>query len=148
MTSFSFHAQCYDRLGIFMPTLATGLKILTSRACEITTIRELDEDLGEKDKTSTETARRFLMNLTKIKEIDALPKTLCSEAEEIAGNGATADGGVPGYVSLAYIFCESKTTGERTSKIACSKSMVSKHTVPVNEALGRNLQMDGHYQSY
>ena len=96
-----------------------GLKILTSRACELTTINELDEDLGEKDKNFIETAKSFLMNLAKTKEIEPLPKTLCSEAEEVTGIGATADGGVPGYGSLAYIICENKSTVERTSKIAC-----------------------------
>ena len=49
--------------------------------------------------------RGFLMNLSKIKDINPLPKTLCSEAEEVAGIGSTANGGVPAYGSLAYIKC-------------------------------------------
>ena len=60
-----------------MLNLAMGLKILTSRAWELTIIRQLDVDLGEKDKEFTVTARRFFMNLSKIKDIDPSPKTLC-----------------------------------------------------------------------
>ena len=51
-----------------MPSLATGLKILTSRAYELTTTRELDVDLDEKDKKFTGTAKKFLMNLPKVKD--------------------------------------------------------------------------------
>ena len=82
--------------------------------------------------------RRFLVNSDKIKDIEPLPKTLCSEL----GIGAIANGGVPQYGSLAYIIWENKSTGEKTSKIACSKSKVSKRTIPANEALSRILQMD------
>ena len=81
-----------------MPMLSMGLEILTSRACELTTIRELDEDLSERDKDFT--SKRFLVNLAKVKEIEPLPKTLCSESEEVIEIGGDAVEGVPGFGRL------------------------------------------------
>ena len=41
-------AQSYDQLGIFMSCITTGLKILTSRSCELASKTEMDIDLEKK----------------------------------------------------------------------------------------------------
>ena len=69
---------------------------MTSRACELTTIREHDENLGQRNKEFTETAKRFLVYLSRVKEIEPLSKTLCLESDKIIGIRDTADGVVPG----------------------------------------------------
>ena len=43
------YGQAYDRLGLFMASLSMGLKILTSHACELSDVSELDLSLAERD---------------------------------------------------------------------------------------------------
>ena len=62
-------AQSYDRLGIFMSCITTGLKILTSRSCELVSITEMDVDLKEKDADFVKVVRNFLKNLKLVHSI-------------------------------------------------------------------------------
>ena len=48
------------RLGIFMACISTGLKILTSRSCELASITELDLDLDQKDADFSKVTKNFL----------------------------------------------------------------------------------------
>ena len=41
-------AQAYDRLGLFMGAMSMGLKIHTSRSCELADVSELELNLSEK----------------------------------------------------------------------------------------------------
>ena len=59
----------------------------------------------------------------------------CKESEEIVGIGGTADGGVTGFASFGYIICRYKNANKKSCRIACSKSKVSKRSIPANEAL-------------
>ena len=52
------------------------------------------------------------------------------------------DRGLQAFGGSVYFLSTHKTTKERESKIAASKSKVSKRNVPANEALGRPLGMD------
>ena len=89
-------------------------------------MHEFDLDVAEKDEEFTNTARKFLMNLTKTGEILPLTKTLCLDEEDIVGAGSTADGENPGYGSLGYIISENRVTKKRSSVIAVSNLEISK----------------------
>ena len=80
-------AQSYDRLGIFMSCITTGLKILTSRSCELASITEMDIDLKEKDADFVKVVKNFLKNLKLVHTILPLPQWICGRGEEIIGIG-------------------------------------------------------------
>ena len=135
-------AQSYDRLGIFMSCITTGLKILTSRSCELASITEMDIDLEEKDADFVKVVGNFLKNLKLVHTILPLHQWICGRGEEIIGIGSTCDGGVPAFGCVNYLICRNTSTKEKISKICCSKSKISKRSVPANEALARMLQAD------
>ena len=118
-------AQSYDRLGIFMSCITTGLKILTCHSCELASINEMDLDLKEKDADFVRVTKNFLQNLQLVHTILPLPQWTCGEGEEIIGIGSTCDGGVPAFGCVNYLICQNISTKEKTSKICCSKSKIS-----------------------
>ena len=125
-----------------MSCITTGLKILTSRSCELASITEMDVDLREKDADFVKVVRNFLKNLKLVHSILPLPQWICCSKEEIIGIGSTCDGGVPAFGCVNYLICRNTSSKERRSKICCSKSKISKRSVPANEALARMLQAD------
>ena len=64
----------------------------------------------------------------RVKDILALPPGLCMDGQDVVGS--TFDGGIPGFGAVGYVVCEDNVTKEKTSKLACSKSKISKRTVP------------------
>ena len=113
-----------------------GLKILTSRACELADISELDLNLSGKDQDFVDIAKKFLLNLMRVKDIIPLPQCLRT------GIGFTSDGGIPVFGAVGYVIIKDNVTLRQSSRLVCSKSKISKRTVPANESLARILQMD------
>ena len=76
------------------------------------------------------------------KTIKPTRTNLIGENYELTTLGAYVDGGLPAFGGSVYFLSTHRTTKERESMIAASKSKVSKRTVPANEALARPLGMD------
>ena len=62
-------AQTYCRLGNLLGPLITCIKALSSRACELAGVHELELDLEERDPAFVYWERTFIRNLKHIKEI-------------------------------------------------------------------------------
>ena len=125
-----------------MSCISTGLKVITSRSCELASISELDLDLDLKDPDFVQVARKFLKNLKLVETDLPLPQGICREAEEILAIDSTCDGAIPRFGSIAYLVCQDVITEERKSSICCSKSVISKCMISANESLARILQAD------
>ena len=125
-----------------MACISTGLKILTSRSCELASITKLDLDLVQRNPDFVKVTKNFLKNLQLVHTILPLPQWTCAETDEIIAVGSTCDGSIPGFGCVNYLICQNMSTKKKTSRICCSKSKVSKRTVPANEALARILQLN------
>ena len=111
-------------------------------SCELASITELELDLDQKDADFLEVTKKFLRNLRLVDNILPLPQWTCGETEEIIAVGSTCDGGILGFWCVNYLICQNMSTQEKTSRICCSRSKVSKRTILANEALVRILQLD------
>ena len=67
-----------------MSCMSMGLKILTSRSCELANISELDLDLAERDPDFILVAKKFLKSLTRVKYIFPLPQGICKDGEDVS----------------------------------------------------------------
>ena len=118
------------------------MKVLLSRSCEIMPYAELDKPIIEKDKEFAELITRVLESCKKWKTIKPTRTNLIGENYELTALGAYVDGGLPAFGGSVYFLSTHRTTKERESMIAASKSKVSNRTVPANGALARRLGMD------
>ena len=135
-------AQLYDRSGRLLGPAITTMKVLLSRSCEIMPYAELDKPIIEKDKEFAELITRVLESCKKWKTIKPTRTNLIGENYELTALGAYVDNGLPAFGGSVYFLSAHKTTRERDSMIAASKSKVSKISVPANEAQARRLGMD------
>ena len=74
-----------------MGCMSLGLKILTSRICELADVSELDLDLAERDTDFMVIANKFLQNLTRFKDILPQPQGLCMDGQDVIGVCSTCD---------------------------------------------------------
>ena len=93
--------------------------LTTVRAKQIN-VSELDLDLVKRDTDFIVIAKKFLQNLTCVKDILPRPQGICMDNQDVVSVGSTCDGGIPGFRAIGYVICEDTVTKERTSKLACS----------------------------
>ena len=67
-----------------MSCMRMGLKILTFRSCELADISELGLDLAERDPNFILIIKKFLKNLTQVKDIIPLPQGICKDGEDVS----------------------------------------------------------------
>ena len=79
-----------------MSYISMGLKILNFRSCELADISGLDLDLAKRDPDFILVAKKFLKNLTLVKDILPLPQGICKDVEDVVAIASTCDGGIPG----------------------------------------------------
>ena len=95
-------AQAYDRLGLFIGPIISGLKILVSRSTELSTATQLDKSLAKVDMEFVNTCGKFLKDLPNLKKLKPHPKELIPQGNRLLGIYGMRDG-VPGYSSISYI---------------------------------------------
>ena len=76
------------------------------------------------------------------KSIKPTRTNLIGEGCDLTALGACVDGGLPAFGGILYFISTHKITKQKESMIGASKSKLSKHTVPANEAQARPLGMD------
>ena len=101
-----------------MSCITTGLKILTSRSCELASITEMDLELDQKDADFVKVTKNFLKNLQLVHTILPLPQWTCGEVEKIIAIGSTCDGGIPAFGCVNYLICQNKGKKRRAESVA------------------------------
>ena len=69
MTFLRLSAQCYCKLANLLGPLMFATKMLTSRACEIASVDELNLDLQERDPEFVILCKEFIGNLRRVEDI-------------------------------------------------------------------------------
>ena len=67
-------AQAYNRLGVFIGPIISGLKILVSKSTDLATNQQLDKPKIDLKPEFVDTCAKFLQNLPKLKVITPFPK--------------------------------------------------------------------------
>ena len=66
MTFLRLSAQTYNKLANVLGPLMFSTKVLSSRACELASVNELNEDLAERDPEFVIFCRQFILNLRNV----------------------------------------------------------------------------------
>ena len=66
-------AQTYDKMANILGPLMFSCKVLSSRACELASVDELEEDLIHRDPEFVNFCREFLVNLKRVEQIVPFP---------------------------------------------------------------------------
>ena len=134
-------AQCYDRLGLFLGPITTGLKILVSRSTELVSVTQLDKPIKTVDPEFVTTCCKFLKDLPNLKNLKPHSKALIPKDNQLRGIFSMRDGGVPAYSSIIYLGSTDKEN-KMTANVCGTKGRVSKRTIPAHEALSAALQAE------
>ena len=120
----------------------TTTKVLYRANCKIMSYDELDVPIKEKDKEFSDLIVRVLESCENWKSIQPTRTNLIGEGCDLTALGACVNGGLPAFGGSLYFISTHRISKQKESMIGASKSKVSKHTVPVNEAQTRPLGMD------
>ena len=69
MTFLRISAQTYDKMSNILGPLMFSCKVLSSRACELASVDELEEDLASRDPGFVDFCRGFIVNLKWVEQI-------------------------------------------------------------------------------
>lgn len=133
--------QCYDRLGIFLGPITTGLKILVSRSTELCTTTQLDKSIQKIDTEFVSTRSKFLKDLPNLKKLKPHAKALIPKGNKLKGIYTMQDGGIPAYSTIIYLGSIDQRN-RMTTNVCATKERVSKRTIPDHEALSGALQAE------
>ena len=95
-------AQFYCKSKNVLGTLITALKALTSRACELASVYEMEIVLRTKDAEFVQIARNFILNLWKVGEIKPFRRAWVPLSGELKGFITSMDGGSLGFGSTTH----------------------------------------------
>ena len=110
-------AQTYCRLGNLIGPIITCIKALSSRACKIAGVNELEVDLEDRDPDFVQWARVFIKNLKQIKEIQPFRRSWVPQDHHLLGFMVYTDGGKIGLGSAIYAL--SSKDNEKVAKALC-----------------------------
>ena len=100
-------AQVYSRTGKCLGPMVTTIKILLSRACELSPgILDIDKSLYNIDEEFTKLCGKILLAMSKYKDIKEFPRALIPKGNILSAIVSFADGGIPAYGANAYILSE------------------------------------------
>ena len=127
-------AQTYCRLGNLIGPLITCIKALSSRACEIAGVHELELDLEERDPAFVYWSRIFIKNLKHIKEILPFRRSWVPENHHLLGFLVYSDGGKIGLGTAIYAL--SSKNDDTVEKALCiANGRLSKRNIVAHEVL-------------
>ena len=110
-------AQVYTRTGRCLGPMVSTIKILLSRACEISPgTTDIDKSLLPLDEEFTRLCGKILQSMSKYKNILPFPRSLIPENNKLSAIVSFADGGIPAYGMTAYILSERRKEDEKTTK--------------------------------
>ena len=78
-------AQTYDKMAYILGPLMFSCKVLSSRACELASVNELEEDLIHRDPEFVEFCKEFLINLKKVDQIIPFPRCWIPKEHDLVG---------------------------------------------------------------
>ena len=145
LTCMRLTAQSYNRLQDILCPLITSIKIITSRSCELASIKELDLDLSTRDPEFVMTVKRFAIKLKKITEIRPFRRCWIPHHHKLHGFATTMDGGAPGAGTVVHSLAVPKAHNENPDvdrNVCGAKSAISKRNVVAHEALSAPMSAD------
>ena len=127
-------AQTYCRLGNLIGPIITCIKALSSRACEIAGVHELELDLEERDPDFVHWSRIFIRNLKHIKEILPFRRSWVPQDHHLLGFLVYTDGGKIGLGTAIYAL--SSKGDEKIEKALCiANGRLCKRNIVAHEVL-------------
>ena len=90
MTFLRVSAQTYNKLANVLGPLMFSTKVLSSRACELASVNELNKDLAERD---PEFVTFCILNLRNVDKILPFPRCWMPHGFELIGFVTSLDGG-------------------------------------------------------
>jgi hypothetical protein len=106
MTFLRLSAQTYNKLANVLGPLMFSTKVLSSRACELASVNELNEDLAERDPEFVIFCRQFILNLRNVDKILPFPRCWTPHGFELIGFVTSLDGGKAGFGSTTHAIAE------------------------------------------
>ena len=133
--------QLYKNLEWLFGACSFSWKVLTSMALEITTPKELNVDLMQKDPKLVKAIKEMLKELRFVGKIEPFRRSWIDMGERLYGFLAVVDGSKPGYAGKVFCLKWSTVNGvtKLASTLAYSKSKLSKRNVICNETVARVL---------
>ena len=83
----------YDKMSNILGPLMFSCKVLSSRACELNSVDELEEDLNHRDPEFVDFCRGFLINLKRVEQIVPFPRCWIPKGFTLIGFITSLDGG-------------------------------------------------------
>ena len=124
-------AQVYTRTGRCLGPMVSSIKILLSRACEISPgTGDIDRSLFHLDENFTRLCGRVLQNMARYREILPFPRSLIPENNKLTAIVTLADGGIPAYGMTGYVVSE-----ERNESPTKDTKSLEKNTNKLEETL-------------
>ena len=102
MTFLRLSAQTYDKLANILGPLMFSCKVISSRACELASVDELEEDLSLRDPEFVAFCKGFIMNLRKVDQIVPLSRCWVPKGYILLGFIISLDGGKSGYGAIIH----------------------------------------------
>ena len=116
MTFLRLSAQTYNKLANVLGPLMFSTKVLSSRACELASVNELNEDLAERDQEFVAFCKQFILNLRNLDKIIPFHRCWVPPGFELVGFVTGLDGGKAGYGSTTHALAE-KTEMEKLNHV-------------------------------
>merc|ERR1711888_134683 len=124
-------AQTYDKMANILGPLMFSCKVLSSRACELASVDELEEDLMDRDPEFVTFCREFLVNLKRVQEIVPFSRCWVPRGFTLAGFVTSLDGGKSGYGAIIHAIAVK--TKEETKKKSTSDDVIPNGNLEENE---------------
>ena len=118
-------SQSFDLSGIFLGPLKTSLKILLSRACDITSLQEKDLDLLTRDVPLVSDVKALIKEITSLK-ISPWQRCLIPENNNLSTIIDACDSSTMASSASIYILSTPPATGTKACNLAVSTSLISK----------------------
>ena len=102
MTFLRISAQTYDKMSNILGPLMFSCKVLSSRACELASVDELEEDLASRDPGFVDFCRGFIANLKRVEQIVPFSRCWIPKGFTLIGFITSLDGGKSGYGAIIH----------------------------------------------
>ena len=144
LTFLRLTAQSYNRMQDILGPLIISIKALASRSCELASLKEMELDLSTRDENFVKTARTFILNLRKIRDIEPFRRAWVPKGHKLIGFAVGMDGAKLASGTLVHSLAQPCDGPDKPldRTVCMSKSAIGKRNVVAHESLSAPLAGD------
>ena len=133
--------QSFDLTGPFLGPLKSSLKILLSRACDITSLAEKYLDLSTRDVRLVSDVKILIKEIANLK-LNPWPRCIIAPNNKLWKILVAGDGSTMASSATIYFLSRPVESGHKECNIAQTSSLISRFSIPRNDSKSALLGMD------